>query len=512
LRIQGAFNAIISDDTSYQCYPASLPKNIDRLAEKTVQQICNTSSTASFYQLSTTPGVRYLISITSNNAEVTIVAEDDEGNLMTDSVSGNTRTLMFKANSTDFAFSLEYLASEGTTFDIEVTPQSVVSEGTIASPITIDKGIPTNDILSVGNTQSYYKVAVIKDRLYRLNYAVESQNGNTLSSLVLSLGNDSDFSNLQTCSPHCRLTQAIRATDDNLYIKLQGPTGTDDASATVRITLEYQSDRDPADYNESLTLTLPISQFLGQAGDPESPYQGTQGSLYWINGLEEDSAYLLRVTGSTSFTRMWSSQGSGGNITDVCNGISAPSSSSFYCVITTNSTLFNGNNGGLPGFPLNVVARSGGTPYTLDITKISKTDVFYVSTFSNEGPPGTGEATSSATEIAMYPQGSSEPDLVSADNLSLYTQKAFYLPSGETVNFVINDPFNSGYPYSVIIKRDDSVSSSFARPENPDTFETAGDDDVSNATPLNLDEVSDHTLSTNDGDYGDLDWFSFTAP
>ncbi len=515
LRIQGAFNAIIRDYTAYQCYSASQPKNIDRLNEKMTEQICNTSSAGSFYRAPTTPGVSYLIRVVSNNAEVTIVAMDHEGNSIAESVSGNTRTLNFKATSTQFPFSLEYLASEGTTFEIEVIPQSVISEGSLLSPVTIDKGIPASDILTAGNTQSYYKIAVTKDRLYRLSYVVESQNGNTLSDLVLSVGANSNFSNLQTCSPSCSLTEAIRATDNYLYIKLQGPTGTDDASATISITLEYQSDRDPSNYDESLTLTLPVTQFQGQAGGSDSPYEGPQGSLFWINGLEEDSTYMIRVSGANTYTRMWSNKGFNGftgNLTEVCNGISAPSSSSFYCIVTTKNTLFNGNNGGPPGFPLNIVARSAGTPYTLDITKISKTDVYYVSTFGNGGPQGTGDAIS-ATEIALYRQGSNEPDLVSADNFVRYTKKAFYLPSGETVDFVINDPFSSGHPYSVIIKRDDSTSSSFVRPENPDIFESGeSDNDVSNATPLNLNEASHHTLSTNDGDYGDLDWFSFTAP
>jgi len=104
------------------------------------------------------------------------------------------------------------------------------------------------------------------------------------------------------------------------------------------------------------------------------------------------------------------------------------------------------------------------------------------------------------------------PFAVSITTPDQFHSKLLHLNSGETIYIRINDVRNKGNTYSMTMRKDNVSRRSIREVANPDPAELNNDDLKQNATLLPLDTILDHSLSNNNGTYGDVDWFVFTAP
>ncbi|MDH5258938.1 MAG: hypothetical protein OEX07_13065, partial [Gammaproteobacteria bacterium] len=501
ITLTGEFNSSFENDVAFNCYASSNPKVIDEYTMHSYQEIC--AGSQSYYQLNTVEGFDYEIkttSVNSTNAEVSITAytEGNNSTPVNETITGNERSVIITAGAQPSYISFSYSGSVGTTFKLDITPQSVLPEGSLNTPVTFARNaIPTTSVLSVDETSSYYKIPVTNGHLYKL-FIQEFIAG----SPALFSGVNSDYSAMQDCTT---IPCSIRATGDFVYIKLDGPAG---GFAKTKITLAYQSDRDPNNYGEALTLNGTITNFQGQVGGPDIAADGTintlQGSLYWVSGLKANTAYVVKIRGVDKLTQLWINGNT--SLSKNCNTAGNDETTEFSCYIETGNFFY--------GFSVGVTTvHSFGTKYTMDIEEVTD-DIYFVSTFANAK---TGEATDSTgasaiTEIALYRQNDSLPFIRSVTDSDRFNSNAFSIKSGETIYIQVTDPSRRGDFYSIIVNRNGNVTTANAYPAKPDIYEAIGDNGTSGATVLTLDQASHHSLLNSDESLGDQDWFSFTAP
>ena len=508
ISVSGMFAVTIENEMPFTCYSSRNPKKITSYIAHAYQQVCS-GIDKSYYAIDTIPGVQYLINTTSTGANVAIQAFSGSNSTPeVETVVGDERSVLITAGVGTTIFSVDYIGSgPGSTFFLDVTPQAIGNTGTLNNPTQInDTTMPLTDILAVNNNTSYYKLPVTAGHLYKLTYKIESQTG---AASTISVSNDNSFDASKVCGGN--LCPNIRAMGNFIFVKLDATAG---GSATIGISLKYQSDRDPGNYQEPLGLTLPVVAHTGQAGEPEASYTGAQGSMYWINGLRANTTYLVKLSNIDLLTRMWINEFPNSNVLlhptsgsqTVCDAIGSPQTTEFFCVIQTTSNVFANS-----GFALNVIAQSNvGTRYTLDIFEITD-DVYYVSTFPNKKTNITSGY--SITELALYRLNETKPFLITATDSNIFNSVAFYMAPGETVNVQVTDPNRISDYYSIIVnKTGDTPIIAPDRPAYPDNFEVNGDNIRDNATQLLLDQASHHSLINADGSVGDIDWFYFTAP
>lgn len=93
--------------------------------------------------------------------------------------------------------------------------------------------------------------------------------------------------------------------------------------------------------------------------------------------------------------------------------------------------------------------------------------------------------------------------------------KAILLDSGETILIRLGDIDNDSGFYSMQIKRNLFITNPSAKRliDDPDEFEFDGGDNTADAAiPIELNLEMHHSFSSNNGQFGDVDWVSFTAP
>ena len=508
ISVSGMFAVTIENEMPFTCFSSSQPEKITSYTAHSFQQVCS-GIDKSYYAIDSIPGIQYQIKTTSTGANVAIQAFSGSNTTPeVETVVGDERSVLITAGVGTTIFSVDYIGSgPGSTFFLDVTPQAIGNTGTLNNPTLINDNImPLTDILTVNNNTSYYKLPVTAGHLYKLTYKIESQTG---AASVVSVSNDNSFDASKVCGGN--LCPNIRAMGNFIFVKLDATAG---GSATISVTLEYQSDRDPNNYQEFLGLSLPVVAHKGQAGGPDIPYIGPQGSLYWISGLQANTTYLVKVSGVDLLTRMWINEYQNAQILEnpdtssqtICDAIGDENTSEFFCVIKTTANVVANS-----GFAVNLIAQgSAGTRYTLDIFNITD-EVYYVSTFANKKTNLTSGYT--IAELALYRLNETKPFLITATDSNIFTSKAFYMAPGETVNIQVTDPNRIADYYSIIVKNTGGIPFTAPdRPGYPDDFEINGDNIRDNATQLLLDQASHHSLINADGSVGDIDWFYFTAP
>jgi len=507
IEISGEFSATIENDKAFNCYAADAAKIIDDYTLHSYQEIC--ADELSYYQLNTIPGLAYKVDVKSIDALVDVTMEDASNSAITSLKSTATgddiQTLTFTAlsDTTRLIFNNNDTGTTtGTIFKLDINVLTASPQGSVDAPFMFDNSLGvTGNAFSVDDTVSYYKFPVSQGYSYRISFITKSIQGNPLK--IEATSSTSGFSALEPCID--TICNIYNAESDFIYAKIIGPVS---GYAVGTIYLKYKTDRDRNNYDEALTLPLPVTAVKGQVGDRDSAGDGTinnlQGSLYWVDGLDASKNYIVKVSGVDKFTQLWVNLPRYGGVGSSCEAGGDEKTSSFSCFIESRQHY------GQMSIGITTV-NPNGTKYTIDIVETTD-QIYYVSTFANGG---TFQSTFEKTGISIYRQGETEPYVRSVTTPSTFNSVPFAVASGETVFIKVTDPYNSGNFYSIIVNRTGSTPFTGVDPGAPDMFEPF-DDVRAGATELILDELdrnrSHHSLINEHGGTGDQDWFKFTAP
>jgi len=518
LTISGSFYITVDGERSFISHTDSNnPILITTSVLAADQQIA--SGNSSYYYMTTTPGIDYQIMTQDDNAKVTIGVYTNVtySNLIDNSVANTEQSqqeLIFKAT-TDLSFiKFDYLdensntvVDNGTTFSMLVEAQAVTAEGNAGTPFNI--GGPKMPIFysgQVDDTESYYELDVYANHRYIIESTLTSG-----SPVSISIANVNSPGSYTVCdgANNCVITASDAA---KLFVKVNGAVD----SASFKLTIEYHADA-------SVTLSPPVDNYLSQVSYHAPVLTGNNN--FWINGLNANTYYLISLSGITGKTDLWindfttlnESCGASGNFQQSPNTGGDINVENIYCIVKTKAGISQ-----FEGFAVNIVSDpfEGGTPFTLNIHEVSSDNVYYVSTFRTDERICDAEACIARTFLDFYRPGANIPFTYTVrDSINPFAQKAILLNPGESVYIRAYDFDDIGAFYSMVIRSDAfRTLRSLTIAEDPDQYEFGnGDNTQATATPIDLNEIQDHSFSRNTDingtpQFGDEDWFIFTAP
>ncbi|MCK4840986.1 MAG: hypothetical protein KAT04_03775, partial [Methylococcales bacterium] len=519
LTLVGSFSVKTDADYEYHSYSIDNRLLINGSNIKLFQEIGKT--TISHYQLQTLSGSEYEIRAVSDNAEVSLSALSSSNVKIADSVNNATeQTLLFTATSSRTNIEFSYTGNgSGTTFQIFSKASAAVSEGSSLTPLLLNTDkVFFNKPGQVDDTSSYYEIKVSQGYTYKITIDHEID-----FDLTPTLSYTTDLNNAYTTTNCITKNQdhicVVDSNTTSIFIKVDGPAN---SFSKYKITAEYNPVRDPNDFNNSFTVALSdVVNLKGQVSYDKSTSingWGSGASSYWVTGIETNTFYKVKLSNLEDGTRIWfNSQSEQIDFNYVCNAVGTASMPDIYCIIKTKSFAQ-----GLPFYIENSFASLGtiGSTYTLNIEKVSEADLYYFSTFKNSSTVGEGcFYRCELLGYSMYLNDSATPFAASITSEDPFHTKLLHLTSGEKIHIQIND-YNNGDAYSISIRNSVYNNNliyqniSFGLPDDPDSFEQNNnyDNTKANATVLFDGDVSDHSLSNNNQNFGDIDWFTFTAP
>ncbi len=358
----------------------------------------------------------------------------------------------------------------------DILIRTEAQEGQPETPVDIGK-LPALHISQIGFNQSFYQLSILPNKAYQVKIT-----GYKLTA-TMDVYQNVDFSNpLCLATRKCQLTTEDTAGLNQLYLKVDGRQTADGARYAIAASFAMEGSLAGDGFPDE-------AKDLGEA--PLSTVGQVDGatSYYWVSAIK-GQVYNVRISDYRQVLTLWINS----NFQCAARG---ENNQTVNCLVMPN----------IDGFAMSIDGKEtgGGTTYNIEVSEVND-PIYHVKT----QPNGAGRSAYTFIQVytlageLFYQRGISEQP---------FTHVAFPLTSGKSVNIRITNPFqesgNNGYSIRV-----DSNTDGFATdliPTDPDTFEP-DDNNPTGATELLLGTRSDHTLSTNDGRFGDEDWFIFTAP
>jgi len=381
----------------------------------------------------------------------------------------------------------------------------ITAQGSPTAPLLLNTGeLFFHQSAQVDNTSSYYEINVTPEYSYRITIdnIFNSDPSNSIQSVSYKkemLSTYADCSQIDETFV-CVITNS----NESIFLKVDGPNG-DLNYSTFDITAEYNPVRDPLNPDDPLSiLASDIVDLKGQVtfGSP-SPFGGNTGdSRYYVTDLIPDTYYKIQLSGVEDNVAVFVDD-FGFTIDPLyqCNLIGTKLASEVYCIIKTKNTINQ-----FDGLSLTIDGSFGiGTKYILNLTPIPPTEVFHFSSYC--------ATNCNDLSYVMFLEDNPNPFSISTTGglaNNVYS-KYVHLISGENIYIEVSDPLSTGDKY-IVHMGDQLLSSPVFNASDPDEFELNNDDIKSNATTLGIDVISDHSLSVNNENYGDVDWLVFTAP
>ena len=515
----GTFKATVEANRSYQSFSINQSKTIDASVADNHQEI---GTTTSHYKLITTIGSKYEVKAISSGALVGLTVDvADPTNIESNGANPENTEQLLKFTAENRVSNLEfsYNATEGTTFQIQYLAVAATAQGNDTTPLLINSGsVFKNKPGQVDNTSSYYEIQVTPGYAYRIRIKDALEAGSE------PISNLSYTTNLSTNYTDCDLTITnpecvVVADGTSIFLKVDGPT-TAGSYSKFTITAGYNPVRDPDNFQDSFPLTTLPNNLIGQVpyGTPPTVEElqnnnfGDSSSFYWVTGLKAATFYKVRLSDIQDGTRLWLNGYFNSLYTCKFGAAGNETISDVYCIVKTHD-LFNPSFQGISIQIDNSFTSIGtkGTTYTLNMNEVPESELYYFSTFRNQTATADCPLGCESLGYRMYTNNSSIPFAVSITSSDQFYKKLLHLQPGEQIFIQINDNQSRGDAYSINIG-DRYKTSSGATVENPDQYEANNDNIQSNATVLTYGISSNHSLSNNDGNFGDIDWFTFTAP
>lgn len=510
IEVNGDFFATLEAPKAYAGYEDKFnPKQIDESVLNGTQIIGTNSS---YYQLATQTGTSYTIKAASSAANVSIsvfATSDFVNNKLGDSLveDASNQSITFIANGLTSFIQFNYDGAEqGNTFQISATALAPTAQGNATNPWVLPGDFMPIDYNKgqVDKTTSFYQTKVTQGVSYRVT--IET-NTNDLNLFAATTNSSTSFTNCPYSASDRFYRCVILADTENLFVKVDGSQTNGDVGRGFTLKIEYHAVEEE--------LIVPTLNHQGQVSNGITMNIDTGGSgalnssnsIYWIpqTQITANTYYLVSLTEFTDALQLWVKSPFNGNTLENggCNTAGLPNTSEIYCLVKAN---FSGN------IVINVISFSatGGSPYKISVRAITN-NVYDVLTFANAD---SDCSPCSANELAFYREGETKAFAITSQDDIAYARKLIYADPGEKIYIQVTDPQRLGFNYGISV-RNDSVqpARSFGPVSNPDIFEDGlGDNDASNATVLELNRISDHSLSNNNGNFGDQDWFVFTAP
>ena len=523
VNLSGSFYVTVDTDATFaSTNDIGNPELINPSNFEHVRQI---AVTPNYYYEITIPGVDYEFKTDHPEVSLKVIDIDNSNTVLATSTLNSDSTgqiITYQAINENTYLQLEYNGdSTGTTFKVSNHQHELTAQGTATTPFILGTGkIPLLSHGTVDINTSYYEASALIGHSYLIHVAnIKNSNLIAINGLSLEVSDTNSPDSFQACDglQNCE----ILSNTGNIFFKV---TGNGIEAASYDIEIEYAPE-------QNIDLVLPVVDRLSQVSYRVSNMSALGNDLlfksgtsnYWadIEQLQPSTHYLISIKGITAFTALYINDPSNGTIEEHCasgGSWSQPATVSsnyeIYCVIKTKS--FFGFNAA--GFSINVVGEysTTGTPFTLNVNSIESSKIFYVNTYAN-GKTTCENGVSCFPIIGMnfYRPGETDPFSFTLYSESGFAQKTLMLEPGEQVFIRLFDALNYGNFYGMQISQDGykSGSSKFLLVNDPDSFEEGnGDNSTSTATPIQLDEETQHSFSVNDGQFGDEDWFTFTAP
>ncbi|MDX1812386.1 MAG: hypothetical protein R3240_10590, partial [Gammaproteobacteria bacterium] len=522
LSISGNF--YITKEVDAQFSSLNNPDNPVQIHYSNFDYIRQISDGYNYYYEVTNPGVTY--DFKTDKLDVLVDVVDNMGNVIAYSKPKTDDTgqiVTITATSDKTYLRVHYTgADSGTNFTIRNKQGDLVAQGTATTPYVLGTGkIPLFAYGTVDTSTSYYEVDVTAGHEYLVHITnMIDADKLTREATSLEVSDNLDSYTLCVALADCR----IASTTGKVYFKVNG---NDSTPISFDIEVEYAPEQGPD--QQGLTLSVPTVDHLGQVSYKPS-VQSNPGSggfasgmnLYWVPNteLETNSYYLISVSGINAFTSLWVNNQSSSLVKTCAAGTAYWGTSQLdvpsvlgevYCVVKTNNYLSNPSG----GFSFNIVGEfSGtGTTFKLNVKAIDPANLYYVSTYANAKTSGLGTA-QATTGMNFYRPGESKPYTFKIPDGNNFGEKLLVLEPGETVYIQIFDAYGKGDYYSTQIRRDKfATSSAYFTVDDPDSYESgAGDNTMDTATEITVYEETHHSFSNNNDNFGDEDWFKFTAP